>query len=143
MTKNNTKTMSETGVYQVDLISSAKINEKLLSSYKFDIQNLDFDEETLELISECSEINPQGFLEIYIESENAKFSNSDELVSLIKNLDSIIEFANKSEFSWNVEFPYSRKSWQKNAFEWELVYDENDDYDVDDNYDEWNNDTDW
>ena len=135
--------MSETGVYQVDLISSAKINEKLLSSYKFDIQNLDFDEETLELISECSEINPQGFLEIYIESENAKFSNSDELVSLIKNLDSIIEFANKSEFSWNVEFPYSRKSWQKNAFEWELVYDENDDYDVDDNYDEWNNDTDW
>ena len=143
MTKNNTKTMSETGVYQVDLISSAKINEKLLSSYKFDIQNLDFDEETLELISECSEINPQGFLEIYIESENAKFSNSDELVSLIKNLDSIIEFANKSEFSWTVEFPYSRKSWQKNAFEWELVYDENDDYDVDDNYDEWNNDTDW
>jgi hypothetical protein len=143
VTKNNTKTMSETGVYQVDLISSAKINEKLLSSYKFDIQNLDFDEETLELISECSEINPQGFLEIYIESENAKFSNSDELVSLIKNLDSIIEFANKSEFSWNVEFPYSRKSWQKNAFEWELVYDENDDYDVDDNYDEWNNDTDW
>ena len=143
MTENNSKTMSETGVYQVDLISSAKINEKLLSSYKFDIQNLDFDEETLELISECSEINPQGFLEIYIESENAKFSNSDELVSLIKNLDSIIEFANKSEFSWNVEFPYSRKSWQKNAFEWELVYDENDDYDVDDNYDEWNNDTDW
>ena len=143
MTKNNTKTMSETGVYQVDLISSAKINEKLLSSYKFDIQNLDFDEETLELISECSEINTQGFLEIYIESENAKLFNSDELVSLIKNLDSIIEFANKSEFSWNVEFPYSRKSWQKNAFEWELVYDENDDYDVDDNYDEWNNDTDW
>ena len=135
--------MSETGVYQVDLISSAKINEKLLSSYKFDIQNLDFDEETLELISECSEINTQGFLEIYIESENAKLFNSDELVSLIKNLDSIIEFANKSEFSWNVEFPYSRKSWQKNAFEWELVYDENDDYDVDDNYDEWNNDTDW
>ena len=135
--------MSETGVYQVDLISSAKINEKLLSSYKFDIQNLDFDEETLELISECSEINPQGFLEIYIESENAKFSNSDELVSLIKNLDSIIEFANKSEFSWTVEFPYSRKSWQKNALEWELVYDENDDYDGDDNYDEWNEDSDW
>jgi hypothetical protein len=143
VTKNNTKTMSETGVYQVDLISSAKINEKLLSSYKFDIQNLDFDEETLELISECSEINPQGFLEIYIESENAKFSNSDELVSLIKNLDSIIEFANKSEFSWTVEFPYSRKSWQKNALEWELVYDENDDYDGDDNYDEWNEDSDW
>ena len=143
MTKNNTKTMSETGVYQVDLISSAKINEKLLSSYKFDIQNLDFDEETLELISECSEINPQGFLEIYIESENAKLFNSDELVSLIKNLDSIIEFANKSEFSWTVEFPYSRKSWQKNALEWELVYDENDDYDGDDNYDEWNEDSDW
>ena len=135
--------MSETGVYQVDLISSAKINEKLLSSYKFDIQNLDFDEETLELISECSEINPQGFLEIYIESENAKLFNSDELVSLIKNLDSIIEFANKSEFSWTVEFPYSRKSWQKNALEWELVYDENDDYDGDDNYDEWNEDSDW
>jgi hypothetical protein len=143
VTKNNTKTMSETGVYQVDLISSAKINEKLLSSYKFDIQNLDFDEETLELISECSEINPQGFLEIYIESENAKLFNSDELVSLIKNLDSIIEFANKSEFSWTVEFPYSRKSWQKNALEWELVYDENDDYDGDDNYDEWNEDSDW
>ena len=143
MTKNNTKTMSETGVYQVDLVSSTKINEKLLSSYKFDIQKLDFDEETLELISECSEINTQGFLEIYIESENAKFSNSDELVSLIKNLDSIIEFANKSEFSWTVEFPYSRKSWQKNALEWELVYDENDDYDGDDNYDEWNEDSDW
>ena len=143
MTKNNTKTMSETGVYQVDLISSAKINEKLLSSYKFDIQKLDFDEETLELISECSEINTQGFLEIYIESENAKLFNSDELVSLIKNLDSIIEFANKSEFSWTVEFPYSRKSWQKNALEWELVYDENDDYDGDDNYDEWNEDSDW
>ena len=143
MTKNNTKTMSETGVYQVDLVSSTKINEKILSSYKFDIQKLDFDEETLELISECSEINTQGFLEIYIESENAKFSNSDELVSLIKNLDSIIEFANKSEFSWTVEFPYSRKSWQKNALEWELVYDENDDYDGDDNYDEWNEDSDW
>jgi hypothetical protein len=135
--------MSETGVYQVDLVSSTKINEKLLSSYKFDIQKLDFDEETLELISECSEINTQGFLEIYIESENAKLFNSDELVSLIKNLDSIIEFANKSEFSWTVEFPYSRKSWQKNALEWELVYDENDDYDGDDNYDEWNEDSDW
>lgn len=135
--------MSETGVYQVDLVSSTKINEKILSSYKFDIQKLDFDEETLELISECSEINTQGFLEIYIESENAKLSNSDELVSLIKNLDSIIEFANKSEFSWTVEFPYSRKSWQKNALEWELVYDENDDYDGDDNYDEWNEDSDW
>jgi hypothetical protein len=135
--------MSETGVYQVDLVSSTKINEKILSSYKFDIQKLDFDEETLELISECSEINTQGFLEIYIESENAKLFNSDELVSLIKNLDSIIEFANKSEFSWTVEFPYSRKSWQKNALEWELVYDENDDYDGDDNYDEWNEDSDW
>lgn len=143
MTENNSKTMSETGVYQVDLVSSTKINEKILSSYKFDIQKLDFDEETLELISECSEINTQGFLEIYIESENAKLSNSDELVSLIKNLDSIIEFANKSEFSWTVEFPYSRKSWQKNAIEWELVYDENDDYDGDDNYDEWNEDSDW
>jgi len=143
--KNNTKAMSETCVYYVDLVSSMKTDEKLLAFYKDAIEKLDFDGETLDLISECCEINSHGFLEIYIESQNTKISNSDDLVLLVKNLDSIVGgFANNSEFSWTVEFPYSRKSWRKNGFEWELIYDESDDYYAeDDTFDEWSDESDW
>ena len=120
MAKNNSKAMSETCVYYVDLVSSMKTDEKLLAFYKDAIEKLDFDGETLDLISECCEINSHGFLEIYIESENTKISN------------------------WTVEFPYSRKSWRKNGFEWELIYDESDDYYEDDEiYDEWSEESDW
>jgi hypothetical protein len=54
-------------------------------------------------------------------------------------------FANNSEFSWTVEFPYSRKGWQKNGFEWELIYEETDDYyeEDGDSFDGWEKDSDW
>ncbi len=137
--------MSETCVYHVDLVSSLRTDEKLLAFYKSAIQKLDQDKEILEVISECCEINSQGFLEIYIEGENTKIVNHEEFVSLVKSIDSIVGISNNSEFSLTVEFPYSRKTWQKNGFEWELIYDESDDYydDGEDSYEEWEEDSDW
>ena len=146
MSKNNSKAMSETCVYHVDLVSSMRTDEKLLAFYKNAILQLEYDKEILESIHECCELNPHGFLEIYIEGENTKLSNSDELASLIRSLDSVIGgFANNSEFSWTVEFPYSRKGWQKNGFEWELIYEETDDYyeEDGDSFDGWEEDSDW
>jgi len=143
--KDNSKAMSETCVYHVDLVSSMKTDEKLLAFYKDAIGKLDFDGETIDSISESCEINHNGFLEIYIESENTKITNFRDLVSLVKNLDSIVGgFADNSEFSLTAEFPYSRKSWKKNGFDWELIYDESDDYYDDvDGYDEWDEESDW
>jgi hypothetical protein len=139
MSKNNPKAMSETCIFHADLVSSMKTDEKLLTFFKNSIQNLDFDEEVLKLICDCCEINSLGFLEIYIEDEIIKAINSDEIVSLIKNLDLVIGgFSNNSEFSWSLEFPYSRRAWQKNGFEWELIHEETDDYYWDDDFE-----TDW
>ncbi len=137
--------MSETCVYHVDLVSSLRTDEKLLAFYKSAIQKLDQDKEILEVISECCEINSQGFLEIYIEGENTKIVNPEEFVSLVKSIDSIVGITNNSEFSLTVEFPYSRKTWQKNGFEWELIYDESDDYydEEEDSYEDWEEDSDW
>jgi len=37
-----------------------------------------------------------------------------------------------------VEFPFSHKTWQKNNFEWELIFDETDDYyDDEPDYNDW------
>lgn len=131
--------MSETCIFHADLVSSLKTDQKLLTFFKNAILNLDFDQEVLQLICSCSEINSSGFLEIYIEDEIIKATNSDEIVQLIKNLDSISGgFSNNSEFSWSLEFPYSRRAWQKNGFEWELIHEETDDYYWDDD-----SETDW
>lgn len=139
MSKYNSKAMSETCIFHADLVSSKKTNEKFLTFFKNAILNLDFYQEVLQLICSCSEINSSGFLEIYIEDEIIKATNSDEIVQLIKNLDSISGgFSNNSEFSWSLEFPYSRRAWQKNGFEWELIHEETDDYYWDDD-----SETDW
>lgn len=139
MSKYNSKAMSETCIFHADLFSSIKTDEKLLTFFKDSIQNLDFNVEVLNLICDCCEINSLGFIEIYIEDEIIKATNSDEIISLIKNLDLIIGgFSNNSEFSWSLEFPYSRRAWQKNGFEWELIHEETDDYYWDDDFE-----TDW
>ena len=96
MSKNNSKTMSETCVYHVDLVSSMRTDEKLLAFYKNAILQLEYDKEILESIRECCEINSQGFLEIYIEEKQTKHNNSGiKILPIIRN--KVFEFLYKIE----------------------------------------------
>lgn len=139
MTKNTTTTMSETSVYNVDLVSSSKCDEKVFKNFKNQIGDLNQDHDVIENFLDCIELNSQGYIEIYVEQGNTKLTDSEDLYTLVKNVENVIGgFANNSEFSWTVEFPFSHKTWQKNNFEWELIFDETDDYYDDElDYEEW------
>jgi hypothetical protein len=139
MTKNTTTTMSETSVYHVDLVSSSKFDEKVFQNFKTQIEDLNHDRDVIESFLDCIQINSQGYVEIYVEQGNTKITDPEDLYSLVKNVENVLGgFANNSEFSWTVEFPFSHKTWQKNNFEWELVFDETDDYYEDEpDYNDW------
>lgn len=139
MTKNTTTTMSETSVYHVDLVSSSKFDEKVFQNFKTQIEDLNHDRDVIESFLDCIQINSQGYVEIYVEQGNTKITDPEDLYSLVKNVENVLGgFANSSEFSWTVEFPFSHKTWQKNNFEWELVFDETDDYYEDEtDYNDW------
>jgi len=139
MTKNTTTTMSETSVYHVDLVSSSKFDEKVFQNFKSQIGDSNQDQDVIESFLDCVELNSQGYIEIYVEQGNTKLTDSEDFYTLVKNVENVIGgFANNSEFSWTVEFPFSHKTWQKNNFEWELIFDETDDYYDDElDYEEW------
>jgi hypothetical protein len=139
MTKNTTTTMSETSVYHVDLVSSSKFDEKVFQNFKTQIGDLNHDRDVIESFLDCIQINSQGYVEIYVEQGNTKITDPEDLYSLVKNVENVLGgFAGNSEFSWTVEFPFSHKTWQKNNFEWELVFDETDDYYEDESeYNDW------
>ena len=131
--------MSETSVYHVDLVSSSKFDEKVFQNFKTQIEDLNHDRDVIESFLDCIQINSQGYVEIYVEQGNTKITDPEDLYSLVKNVENVLGgFANNSEFSWTVEFPFSHKTWQKNNFEWELVFDETDDYYEDEpDYNDW------
>ncbi len=138
--------MSETSVYHVDLVSSSKFDEKAFQNFKRVVSDIPTDTETLENFLEVMELNPEGNIEIYIEQGGTKLVTSEDFFELIKRIEKIIgEFASNSEFSWTVEFPFSHKTWQKNNFDWELIFDEKDDYydEEETDYEEWDEDNDW
>ena len=146
MTKNTTTTMSETSVYHVDLVSSSKFDEKVFENFKKQIDELNHDRDVIESFLDCIELNSKGSIEIYVEQGNTKITDPEDFYSLVKGVESVIGgFANNSEFSWTVEFPFSHKTWQKNNFEWELIFDETDDYyDDEPDFNDWEEeDTEW
>jgi hypothetical protein len=145
MSKKHVNSMSETSVYHVDLISSSEFDKKAFENLKKIISEVPSDSETLENFLEAMQLNSDGNVEIYIEQGNTKLLNSEDFVEFIKKIEKILgDFAGNSEFSWTVEFPYSHKTWQKNNFDWELIFDEKDDY-YDDNsdYNEWEEVEEW
>lgn len=146
MTKNTTTTMSETSVYHVDLVSSSKFDEKVFENFKKLIDELNHDRDVIESFLDCIELNSKGSIEIYVEQGNTKITDPEDFYSLVKGVESVVGgFANSSEFSWTVEFPFSHKTWQKNNFEWELIFNETDDYyDDEPDFNDWEEeDTEW
>lgn len=139
MTKNTTTTMSETSVYHVDLVSSSKFDEKVFENFKKQIDELNHDRDAIESFLDCIELNSKGYIEIYVEQGNTKITDPEDFYVLVKGVENVLGgFANSSEFSWTVEFPFSHKTWQKNNFEWELIFDETDDYyDDEPDYNDW------
>lgn len=139
MTKNSTSSMSETSVYHVDLVSLSKFDEKVFQNYKNLIGDLPSDKDLLESIVDCMLLSSGGLIEIYVEQGNTKITDPEEFFSLIAKVEKIVGgFADNSEFSWTVEFPFSHKTWQKNNFEWDLIFDETDNYYEDQtDYNEW------
>lgn len=145
MAKTAHKIMNDSCTFHLDLTTVHNVDEKVLSHYKKSIVEMDFDSEVLEIIQEACEINDKCKLEIYIESESTKLTNPEDFLLLLKSIDKLFGgLQNNSSFSWVVEFPYSSRTWEKNGFEWELIYDENDDYYEEDAYeDDWENEEDW
>jgi hypothetical protein len=145
MSKIAHKTMNDSCTFHLDLTTINNVDDKTMTHYVKSIGELDFDVDVLEVLQEACEINEKGKLEIYIESEPTKLSSPDDFLTLLKSIDKLFGgLQNNSSFSWVIEFPYSSKTWEKNGYEWELIYDENDDYYEEDSIeDDWETEEDW
>jgi len=129
MAKNKENRMNENCLYSLDLISKRKCQQIMLDITKSKILSLDFDQDVLDTISECCELTSEGRIEIYVESEPYRENAPEEFLELIQKIENMVGgFDNKSVFNWVVEFPHSSQSWVKEGYEWELEYDETDDY---------------
>jgi len=146
MSKTAHKIMNDSCTFHLDLTTVQSVDEKVMIHYTKSIGEMDFDSDVLEIIQEACEINDKGKLEIYIEGESTKITNHEEFLTFLRNIDKLFGgLQNNSSFTWIVEFPYSSKTWEKNGFEWELIYDENDNYyEGGESYeDDWETEEDW
>lgn len=123
------KQVEETGIYHLDLISTCQVNPESLARFLQKLKKLDIPPEMKEAVSESSVIGKSGKLEIYIDEGEIEMSNAEEFFECVTKVEKeLCEFADHSKIIWTYNFPFYSKGWEKNKYEWEIQFEEKDDF---------------
>jgi len=138
--------MGESCTFSLDLVSENRCQDHMIDVIVSKIREIPFEyPEILEDLCSVLTLNADGKIEIYIESNSFNDDCPDSFIDLISKVESITgQFDYGSSFKWEVEFPYTRKIWIKDNYQWELSHVETDDYYSGDSWrdpewDEWEN----
>jgi hypothetical protein len=138
--------MGESCTYSLDLVSEKRCQDHMLEDLEGKIRSIPFDyPEIAESICSVLSINQEGKIEIYIEDNKFNEDCSDSLVDFIVKIELIIgQFDYGSSLKWEVEFPFTSRTWVKDNYQWELSHSEEDNYYDGDNWsdpewDDWEN----
>lgn len=137
--------MSESCIFSIDLVSEKRCHPEMIPFIKSKIRELDFDREVIDSVCAILSINNDDRVEIYMEGSSFQEDSPEHFLDFISKLESIVGgFDSGSSFKWQVEFPFSSRTWIKDGYDWDLAHSEEDDYYDGDNWgdpewDDWEN----
>lgn len=130
--------MSQYGSFQIDLITSEKVEKEKIEFFQSEILKLNFEKNLLEKISDSIEIDKTGFLEIFLEEDGIEILDDEDFLNLIFTLESIFGgFDQGSNYSYTVDLPYSSKVWKKESDGWDLIFEEENPYEEEEGFNHW------
>lgn len=136
MSKNKDTKMVDICVYHLDLVSLNNFTPPMVSGVEKKILSKIDNSKFKDIVIEGMNLMDNEKLEIYVESEQGLVISEDDFLEMIEILEDIVGgFIDGSRVEMDIEIPHSTKIWIKNGFEWDLTYDEADDFE--DEFGDW------